>query len=320
MLAAQDDSGTNFKEKIRCGEVYRYLYGNDMFQRFCYRCLECNADFESGLDFEEHVISHLLQEDDGITNGQADDPEDVIDLSSDEEIDNAFLYAVEVTSMTDEVSESDLPKPLKQMLGQQSTDVTKSPESGDKSDVTNEVEMLTDDDDEDTEPGLDDTFPCKGLRNQALHQYADPHKSCSLCPAYFCTKKELENHSVIHAMTTSVECPHCYEVFVSDLKLHQHLRTRRKKAPPNRQNGAKRRRSDSQRQESVSQSELSANTETDSDVKVTENDGKKSPTHKSNDVKGETEHIQNEISDEKRPKQNSAKTKAQTTVEDDAKK
>lgn len=52
-------SNTNFKEKIRCGEVYRNLNGNEMFQKFYYRCLECSLDFESSPEFEEHVIVSL---------------------------------------------------------------------------------------------------------------------------------------------------------------------------------------------------------------------------------------------------------------------
>lgn len=46
----------HFREKIRCGEVYRNLNGNEMFQKFYYRCLECSMDFESSPEFEEHVI------------------------------------------------------------------------------------------------------------------------------------------------------------------------------------------------------------------------------------------------------------------------
>lgn len=46
----------NFREKIRCGEVYRNLNGNEMFQKFYYRCLECSMDFESSPEFEEHCI------------------------------------------------------------------------------------------------------------------------------------------------------------------------------------------------------------------------------------------------------------------------
>lgn len=280
MLAAQNAPNfeSNFKEKIRCGEVYRYLHGNDMFQRFCYRCLECNADFETGSDFEEHVIGHLLQDD-----GQSDKPADeVIDLSSDEveEIDDAMLYAVEVTSMTDEVSECDLPMPIKEILGQDaaSDDVELSgSRGGDSSDT----------DDDYTEDALGEAFPCKGLRNQALHQYADPEKSCSQCPAYFSTRKELEAHRIIHSLPYRVECTHCYEAFASDHKLHKHLRTRRKKAPPGTQNGAKKLCGEGERRYSKSQSEVSMHTETDEDNKSSGSDKHPSPPTETNNGSGE---------------------------------
>lgn len=264
MLAAQNVFEPNFKEKIRCGEVYRYLHGNNMFQRFCYRCLECNADFESGSDFEEHVIVHLLQDDDDSNKAT----NEVIDLSSDDDenndIDDAMLYAVEVTSMTDEVSECDLPMPIKQIIGQTST-IENANNSGSR-----ESESDTEDDTEDN--NLSEAFPCKGLRNQALHQYADPEKSCSQCPAYFSTKNELEAHRIIHSLPYRVECTHCYEAFASDHKLHKHLRTRRKKTPQNTQNGAKKMCNDVERRYSKSQSEVSMHTETDDDNKSSGSD------------------------------------------------
>lgn len=258
MLAVHNNVETNYKEKIRCGEVYRNLNGNQMFQKFYYRCLECSMDFESGPDFEEHVIVHLLQED-GDTTGENGQSENVIDISSDndEDIeDNAFLYAVEVTSMGgDEVSECDLPSPIKKMLSQESIN------------LDDENMSFSSDADEDVDTDDQDiTFPCKGLRNQALHQYSEPDKCCQLCPAYFGTKLELEQHRMIHTMPGTVECPHCYEVFSSAFKLHQHIRTRRKKAPKLRKNGAKKKCNEANR-DSKSQSETSINVETDDDRK-----------------------------------------------------
>lgn len=263
MLAEQNNAETSYKEKIRCGEVYRNLNGNQMFQKFYYRCLECSMDFESGPDFEEHVIVHLLQDDgeNGENGGQSDN---VIDISSDNDEDvedNAFLYAVEVTSMGgDEVSECDLPSPIKKMLSQESINLDDEDMS-----FSSDVDADNDDDDDDSND-QDITFPCKGLRNQALHQYSEPDKCCQLCPAYFGTHLELDQHRMIHAMPGTVECPHCYEVFSSAFKLHQHIRMRRKMAPKLRKNGAKKKCNESNR-DSKSQSETSINLDTDDDRK-----------------------------------------------------
>lgn len=255
--AAANNAEPSYKEKIRCGEVYRNLNGNQMFQKFYYRCLECSMDFESGPDFEEHVIVHLLQDDgENGENGESDN--NVIDISSDNDEDvedNAFLYAVEVTSMGgDEVSECDLPSPIKKMLSQESIN------------LDDEDMSFSSDVDEDDDDSNDITFPCKGLRNQALHQYSEPDKCCQLCPAYFATLMELDQHRMIHAMPGTVECPHCYEVFSSAFKLHQHIRMRRKKAPILRKNGAKKKCHETNR-DSKSQSETSINLDTDDDRK-----------------------------------------------------
>lgn len=220
-------------------------------------------DFESGPDFEEHVIVHLLQDDGGESgaNGQS---ENVIDISSDNDEDaedNAFLYAVEVTSMGgDEVSECDLPSPIKKMLSQESLNL-------DDEDMSFSSDAIDDDDDDSSDQDI--TFPCKGLRNQALHQYSEPDKCCQLCPAYFATIFELEQHRMIHTMSSTVECPHCYEVFSSAFKLHQHIRTRRKKAPKLRKNGAKKKCNETNRDgDSKSQSETSViNVDTDEERK-----------------------------------------------------
>lgn len=209
---------TNFREKIRCGEVYRNLNGNEMFQKFYYRCLECTMDFESSPEFEEHVIVHYLQDDDGnqnVNSSGSNAGENVIDISSDDE-DNAYLYAVEVTSLVeDNVSENDLPLPLMQMLSEQSNESNEQPSN---------LEAASSDEGEVNVP-----FPCEGLRNQALHQYSEPEKCCTQCPAYFSTKSELTFHQHIHTMPNTVRCPYCFEVFANTGKLNEHIRARRKK-------------------------------------------------------------------------------------------
>lgn len=272
MLGVEDPMETNFKEKIRCGEVYRNLNGNQMFQKFYYRCLECSMDFESGPDFEEHVIAHYLQDDDnGIPETECEN-ENVIDISSEEE-DNAYLYAVEVTSMCDEVSECDLPLPIMQMLGQQG-------QQNDEENMTYDNSSDADDDDSNDQNA---TFPCKGLRNQALHQYSDPEKCCATCPAYFSTKQELEHHSLIHTMPDTVMCTHCYEVFPNLLKLHQHIRTRRKKLPNAiKKNGA---RIKCNNGNAKSQSETSTNMET---VDIESDDEKRENNKGNNCIKAGT--------------------------------
>lgn len=197
-----------FKEKVRCGEVYRNLNGNEMFQKFYYRCLECSMDFESSPEFEEHVIAHYLQDDedcavvDNIKNN-----ENIINISSDEE-ENGYLYAFEVASLVEEnVSENDLPLPLMQMLSEQS--------SADSSDqIIQKIRSESDDESE-------EVFPCEGLQKQAFYQYSE--HCCTQCPAYYSTKNELNFHLNIHMLPNTVACPHCYEAFANELKLNEHI-------------------------------------------------------------------------------------------------
>lgn len=211
----------NFKEKIRCGEVYRNLNGNEMFQKFYYRCLECSMDFESSPEFEEHVIAHYLQDDD-----EDDAPaenmknnENVISISSEEEEDeddeeeNGYLYAFEVASLVEEnVSENDLPLPLMQMLSEQSADSCDQPIQLSESEEDDERSVV---------------FPCDGLRKQALQQYSE--HSCTQCPAYFNTKSDLNFHLHIHTLPNTVVCPHCYEAFTNVLQLNDHISVTKKK-------------------------------------------------------------------------------------------
>lgn len=209
----------DFKEKVRCGEVYRNLHGNEMFQKFYYRCSECSLDFESSPEFEEHVIAHYLQEgDDCTTVDNFKNNENIIDISSDDEEENGYLYAFEVASLVEEnVSENDLPLPLMQMLGEQSTEI---------SDATAIQHQLHSESDEDDERNV--AFPCEGLRKQALHQYSE--HQCSQCPAaYFNSKIELDFHLHIHMLSNTVVCPHCYEVFENIPKLNEHISLIKKK-------------------------------------------------------------------------------------------
>lgn len=228
MLEANNDDSvhimpeTNFKEKIRCGEIYRSLNGNEMFQKFYYRCLECSMDFESSTEFEEHVIEHILNEEDDECEmgGNGTGPKDVIDLSSEDEDDEAYALlheSVEVTSLVEDDDLAAMPAPIMQM-------------------VSPSAEVLTDSEHEDDEDGEDEQmasvktkFPCDGLRRQAQHRASDPDISCNECPAYFRCVSDLESHFLIHQLRITIPCPHCYEVFADDDTLSIHIRGKRKK-------------------------------------------------------------------------------------------
>lgn len=219
MLAASENlSETNYREKVRCGEVYRNLNGNEMFQKFYYRCLECSIDFESSTEFEEHVIVHYLNDDTtSVDNVQQN--ENIISISSGEEdeADNDYLYCFEVGSLVEEnVSENDLPLPLMQMLD----DHDHQTDDCDKATV--QMESGSDDENERLI-----TFPCDGLRRQALHQYSE--HCCTQCPAYFDTKSELIFHLHVHALSNKVTCPHCFEAFPNLPKFNEHLNVKRKR-------------------------------------------------------------------------------------------
>lgn len=220
MLAASKNlPETNFREKVRCGEVYRNLHGNEMFQKFYYRCLECNSDFDSSAEFEEHVIVHYLLDEEPTVNENVQTHENIISVSSgddEDEGDNDYLYAFEVASLVEEnVSENDLPLPLMQMLSEHSAD-----NSCDKIPV--QIGSESDDDD-----SKKITFPCDGLRRQALHQYSD--HCCLQCPAYFTTNSSLQFHLRVHTLLNTVTCQYCYEVFPNIPKLNEHLHLSKRK-------------------------------------------------------------------------------------------
>lgn len=218
-------SEVNFKEKVRCGEVYRNLHGNEMFQKFYYRCLECSIDFESSVEFEEHVLEHVLQEEtaENVDNMDCLETENIINISSDEDIEeNNYLYAFEVASI-ENISENDLPLPLMQMLSEQSA------ESCDKTVISNSE---TDEDGDEDEKNI--VFPCDGLRRQALHVFSE--HVCTHCPAYFSTKSELVFHLHVHTLPNTVVCPHCYETFPNEIKLDEHSNLMKRKRAKNSKN------------------------------------------------------------------------------------
>lgn len=219
MLAASENlPETNFREKVRCGEVYRNLNGNEMFQKFYYRCLECSMDFESSTEFEEHVIVHYLQDDsDPTVVENTKSNENIINVSSgedDDEAENDYLYAFEVASLVEEnVSENDLPLPLMQMLGEHSMDNSCGSDDEDQKKIA---------------------FPCDGLRRQALAQYSE--HCCTQCPAYFNAKSELIFHLHVHTLPNTVACQHCYEVFPNSPKLNKHLNSAKRKSKSDENN------------------------------------------------------------------------------------
>lgn len=169
--------------------------------------------------FTVFLSVHYLQDDDeSAVISSADSTanhHNVIDISSEEE-DNDYLYAVEVASLVEgDVSENDLPLPLMQMLSETSADSTD--------------QILNFDSDDEDEDEKNIAFPCDGLRRQALHQYSEPEKCCTRCPAYFNTKSDLNFHLHIHTLPNTVTCPHCYEVYANTVQMNEHIRVRRKK-------------------------------------------------------------------------------------------
>lgn len=275
MLAASDEPvhlmpETNFKEKIRCGEIYRSLNGNEMFQKFYYRCLECSMDFESSTEFEEHVIEHILNEgdEDCEMGGNGTGPKEVIDLSSEDEDDEAYALlreSVEVTSLTED---DEMPLPM----------------------LSSSAELHTDSEHEDGEDGEDGEvaiistkFPCDGLWRQAQHQADDPDISCNECPAYFRSDEDLECHVRIHQLSDTVACPHCYEVFADDDVLGTHIRGKRKRHPnhtlDDERTALKRLRQDSTANEDAADVIAQLNDRHDNDVAIKAIDGKISNEH-----------------------------------------
>lgn len=165
------------------------------------------------------IVHYLHDDDEGAVISSADSTanHNVIDISSEEE-DNEYLYAVEVASLVEgDVSENDLPLPLMQMLSETSADSTD--------------QILKFDSENEDEKNI--AFPCDGLRRQALHQYSEPEKCCTRCPAYFNTKSDLNFHLHVHTLPNTVTCPHCYEVYANTAQMNEHIRVRRKKPRKN---------------------------------------------------------------------------------------
>lgn len=253
----------NFKEKIRCGEIYRNLNGNEMFQKFYYRCLECSIDLESSAEFEEHVLEHFLNEDEDCEmGGNGNGRRDVIDLSSEDEDEEAYALlrdAVEVTSMIED--DTDMP-------------VAQSSDIEDESD-----------DDEDEEDEAAAAFPCDGLRRQALHHYSEPEKCCTECPAYFTSAQDLENHVRIHRLRNIVACTHCFEVFANNITLNQHIRGKRKK---------RRNASSTNDEQATKRTKNDADTTNSTDLKAQQNDNSRPANENNTETDNTTNHAGND--------------------------
>lgn len=261
----------NFKEKIRCGEIYRNLNGNEMFQKFYYRCLECSMDLESSTEFEEHVIEHFLNEDEDCEmGGNGNGKKDVIDLSSEDEDDEAYALlheSVEITSMIED--DAEMPMPI---LSSQTSDIEESDD-----------ENCDEEDDDDTVAA----FPCDGLRRQALHHYSEPEKCCTECPAYFTSVLDLENHVRIHRLRNIVACTHCYEVFANNITLNRHIRGKRKKRCSSSLNNdvqENKRAKNTDTTNSTDNTTNSTDTTNSADVKAQQNDRHENDIHADNDT------------------------------------
>lgn len=192
-------------EHIKCGEIYRDADGN-----FNYICSCCSFEFMAAVDFEDHVLSHVI-------TIEALKYEECIDDSSEHTSQNVSIQIEPVLIDGETYMETE--------------DVTECDE-----DAYEETEFIIENEDElqDMISDLaeesafkcdccDKTYACRALREQHIHKFADDSCCCDQCPAYYEKEAQLNAHKKVHDLANTFECPHCTEVFASVNKLKRHL-------------------------------------------------------------------------------------------------
>lgn len=236
-------------EHIKCGEIYRDADGN-----FNYICSCCSFEFMAAGDFEDHVISHVISIDgvkyeetielDDTPNQnisiqiepvlidesvyivdedvQIDDEEDEEEAEDDDEDDEdwgrdgeGFRFESPLLYEEEEDEEEDV-EDVASNLGSPDISIENEDEIQDMiSDLAEESEFKCD--------CCDQTYACRGLREQHIHKYANDSCCCDQCPAYYEKEAQLSAHKKVHNLANTYHCPHCAEVFASVNKLKRHL-------------------------------------------------------------------------------------------------
>lgn len=186
-------------EQFKCGEIYR-----DGDGKVLYTCLECQADFVSAVDFEDHLpmhYEHMNDEEITLIKIETLDQEDLEEIQNEPDmIENGDAFAGEI-----------------EVLEEYDTDYDKL------------VKCIC----------CDEYYACRGLMKQHLRTTEDEDKKCDECPAYFENKTELIAHRLIHDQDSLFPCHHCCEVFGTDGALEDHLNPQNQ---PNKPSTRKRKR------------------------------------------------------------------------------
>lgn len=173
----------------KCGEIYRNRVGS-----LYYVCTICSETFQYSIEYEEHIIDHFLA-----------------DKTS---------CAEEYLEIVDQPCNFDAERKdhLSEMVIKLEFDTVKavSPErNGADRGAASKNHIKCD--------CCNDTFPCPGLRDRHLFQRTLDAWSCDLCPCYYKTTEELQQHVRLHDSENPVICIYCCELFDTESQRCLHL-------------------------------------------------------------------------------------------------
>lgn len=192
-------------EHIKCGEIYRDSDGN-----FNYICSCCSYEFMAAVEFEDHVLSHVVSMEDLTYEDGLEDIDEHTNQNISIQIEPVLVDSVAYLE-TGEVAECD-----EEAYEETELIIDDSYEMQDMiSDLAEESAFSCD--------CCDKTYACRGLREQHLHKFADDNCCCDQCPAYYEKEAQRSAHKKVHDLANTYECPHCTEVFATVSKLRRHL-------------------------------------------------------------------------------------------------
>lgn len=201
--------------QIKCGDVFRDADGN-----FNYTCTCCEFEFMTAIDFEEHVNAHFPQ---------------FVEVVSESEPKLCFLQSSIKTEDFSKISiavvnEADEPDDFMDDADDDREEISLEgfefvePE---EQDIGATVDEILDEFGKNRQlfpcDCCSENYNCSGLKQQHLHKYADPAKSCGECPAYYEKEHELNAHKKLHNLANTMMCPFCFEIFSSVNKIKRHL-------------------------------------------------------------------------------------------------
>lgn len=220
-------------EQSKCGNVFRDNDGN-----FVYTCTCCSFEFMTAVDFEEHIVTYFMEPGAAVKNEILSEPQsqrrnailkdEALIIAEEMEDDGEYEYEqldIDDPSNVNYDEDEDDEEGVTYIVDMKSEDmdshdqIAKNRENVEKmiQDIVSKAELVF------KCHCCDKLYACKGLKEQHIHKYSNPEKSCAECPAYYERDADLNAHKKVHNLANTFSCPYCLEIFASPQKLKLHL-------------------------------------------------------------------------------------------------